>query len=522
MLHFARFLALAALTVVGTSSVAMAAACETEGGKLQVALTANPTTMDPILTTTAAGRQVGIHLFESLVTLDQNYQVIPQLASEWTRSDDGLTYVFTLRDGVTFHNGGVMTADDVVASLQRFLKYSPGANRFTKVASVEAVDARTVKFNLSADFPLVTNLAMPTPVIAIMPKAIVEQYAEKEILPADAIGTGPFSLAEWRPDVGVKLAKFAGYSQQAGFDGPTGFGGARTVCVDEVNLLPVTEEASRVAGLRTGDFDFAEAISITAIPDLENDPSVKIEILKPRWAIVLELDHKNEWMAKLPFRQAMLAAINPEQVLMAATFGRKDFYRVQPSMFFPEQTAWTTDIGSEFYNKPDMERVKAKLAEAGYNGERIIYLTNQNYGWMYKASQALTAQWQEAGINVEMELMDWPSQIKRAQTQTDWAINQTGWSPRFDPIQVLVRCGDLGAFGYCNPEMERLADTINSGADQDTRKQAWTDVQKLIWDDLPVFRIGDYFEAEGSRTTIGGYAPFYVTPRFWNVSQNRK
>jgi peptide/nickel transport system substrate-binding protein len=524
MLHLARSLLLTSALLAGTSSAVLAAACENEGGVIQAAYTANPTTMDPILTTTAAGRQVGIHLFESLVTLDQNYKVIPQLASGFTRSDDGLTYLFTLREGVKFHNGDVMDADDVVASLQRFLKYSPSANRFTKVASVEAVDAKTIKFTLTEDFPLPTNLAMPTPVIAIMPKEIIEKYAEKEILAADAIGTGPFSLGEWRPDVGVKLLKFADYATQDGFDGPTGFGGARTVCVDEVNMLPVTEEASRVAGLRTGDFDFAEAISITAIPDLETDPAIKIEILKPRWAIVLELDHKNEWMAKLPFRQAMLAAINPEQVLMAATFGRKDFYRVQPSIFFPEQSDWYTEVGSEFYNKPDMERVKAKLAEAGYNGEPIVYLTNQNYGWMYKASQALTAQWQEAGINVQIELMDWPSQIKRAQTQTDWALNQTGWSPRFDPFSVTdpLKCDALGAFGYCNQEMEALLDVINSGADVATRKEAWTAAQKMIWDDLPVFRIGDYFEAEGSRTTISGYVPFYVTPRFWNVSQNKK
>ena len=120
--------------------------------------------------------------------------------------------------------------------------------------------------------------------------------------------------------------------------------------------------------------------------------------------------------------------------------------------------------------------------------------------------------------------MDWPSQIKRAQTQTDWALNQTGWSPRFDPFSVTdpLKCDALGAFGYCNQEMEALLDVINSGADVATRKEAWTAAQKMIWDDLPVFRIGDYFEAEGSRTTISGYVPFYVTPRFWNVSQNKK
>lgn len=522
MLHLTRSLLLASIALAGTSDLALAAVCETEGGVIQAAMTASPSTMDPMMTTTAASREINIHVFESLVTFNQGYEVIPQLASSWTRADDGLSYTFTLRDGVKFHNGETMTADDVTASFQRFLKYSPANSTFTNVVSVETVGPLEVKFNLSGDFPLLSNMAIPVNA-AIMPKSVIDKYGEKEILPADAIGTGPFSLANWTPDVGVKLAKFKDYSQAPG-DGPDGFGGARTACVDEVNLLPVTEEASRVAGLRTGDFDFAEALSITAVPDLEQDTNIKVEIVKPRWAIVLELDHKNEWVAKLPFREALLAAINPEQVLMAATFGREAYYRVQPSIFFPEQTAWNTNAGSDFYNKPDMERVKAKLAEAGYNGEPIIYLTNQNYGWMYKASQALAAQWQQAGINIQIELMDWPSQIKRAQTQTDWAINQTGWSPRFDPFQVTgsLQCGALGAFGYCSEELGKLLDVLNSGADVEARKAAWEQAQALVWTDLPVLRIGDYFEAEGSRNTLSGYSPFYVTPRFWNVSQNRK
>jgi peptide/nickel transport system substrate-binding protein len=522
MLHLTRSLLFASIAFAGTSSLALAAACETEGGVIQAAMTAGPSTMDPMMTTTAASREINIHVFESLVTFDQGYAVIPQLAASWTRSDDGLTYTFTLREGVKFHNGETMTADDVTASLQRFLQYSPANGNFGRVVSVETVDPLTVKFTLSGDFPLLANLAIPVNA-AIMPKSIIDKYGEKEILPADAIGTGPFALANWTPDVGVKLSKFKDYSVAPGFDGPTGFGGARTACVDEVNLLPVTEEASRVAGLRTGDFDFAEALSITAVPDLEQDSNLKVEIVKPRWAIVLELDHKDPWVSKLPFREALLAAINPQQVLMAATFGRDAYYRVQPSIFFPEQSAWHTEIGSEFYNKPDMERVKAKLAEAGYNGEPIIYLTNQNYGWMYKASQAIAAQWQQAGINVQTELMDWPSQIKRAQTQTDWGVNQTGWSPRFDPFQVTtsLQCGSIGSFGYCSEEMDKLLDTINSGIDVEARKAAWDSLQKLVWDDLPVLRIGDYFEAEGSRTTLSGYSPFYVTPRFWNVSQNK-
>ncbi|CAH1673962.1 ABC transporter substrate-binding protein [Chelatococcus asaccharovorans] len=514
---------LGCLLLAGAAPAAYAA-CEVQGGKIQAAMTTNASTMDAILSTTNASRQVAIYLFESLVTYDENYQVIPQLAESWVRSDDGLTYIFTLRDGIKFHNGKTMTADDVTASVQRFLKVSPGAGRFKNVQSVETIDPKTVKFTLKADFPFLSNLAIPSPTVAIYPADIVAKYGDKEVTGADIIGTGPYKLNRWRPDVSISMSKFPDYVTDTRFKGPTGFGGARTACADEVNFLPVPEEAARVAGLQTGDFDYAEALPITAVPQLEGDKALKIEIVKPRWAILVELDHKDPWVSKKPFRKALEAAINPEQILQAASFGRKDYYRVQPSIFFPEQKQWYSEAGAQAYNAPNADTVKKLLAEAGYNGEPITFITNQNYSWMFKASQALAAQWQKAGINVKLELMDWPSQIKRAQEKADWGINQTGWSPRLDPFQTLssLQCGTVSAFGYCNQAMEGALAKVNSGLPDDERKKAWAEVQQIVWDDLPVIRIGDYFEPEGTRTTLKGYIPFYVTPRFWDVSQTKK
>jgi peptide/nickel transport system substrate-binding protein len=509
-----------ALGIACLGSAALAE-CQTMGGTINAAMTTNASTLDPMLSTTNASRQVSIYLFESLVTLDENYQPIGQLAESWDRSDDGLTYTFHLRPNIPFHNGDIVDADDVTASLKRLFTQSPAANRFKDVASVETVDPLTVKVTVSKDFPFIGNLAMPSPLAAVLPKEIVEAAGANEIRGDDLIGTGPYKLVNWQPDVAIEMAKFADYPTDTRYDGPTGFGGARTACADTVKLLPVTEEASRVAGLKTGDFDYAEAVSITAVPDLENDPNLKVEIVKPRWAIVLELDHRNPMVQKLPFRKALALAINPEQALMAASYGRPEYTRVQPSIFFPEQKGFYTEAGSEMYNHQDLAKVKDLLAEAGYNGEPVIYLTNQNYGWMFRASQAIAAQWRAAGINVETQLMDWPSQIKKAQSDSDWAVNQTGWSPRFDPFQVSTSygCGNVSAFGYCDDEMEKLDATINSGASPDERRAAWEKIQKKIWDDVVVIRIGDYFEPEATRTTLSGYVPFYTTPRFWDVSK---
>jgi peptide/nickel transport system substrate-binding protein len=504
---------------------AQAPDCTSTGGAIVAAMSTNPPTLDPMLSTTTASRQVAVYIFESLVAFDENYAVIPQLAAGWTTASNGLVYTFKLRPGVKFHNGQTVTAPDVKASFDRYLKAAPGASgRFASLKSVTVVDDLTLRFELAKDFPLLPNLAMPTPLFGVFPKTIIDKYGEREIREQDLVGTGPYRFAEWRPDVAVRLSRFADYRPDTRFPGPTGFGGRRVACADHIGLIPVTEAGSRVAGLLTGTYDFVEAVPITSVPQLEANKDINVEIVKPKWGILVELNHGETPMTKLPFRKALVAALNMGQIMAATSFGnRPEYVRLSPSIFFPEQKDWHTTAGSAMYNKPDMDQVKRLLSEAGYNNEPIVYLTNQNYDWMYKASLAMASQWQRAGINIKIELMDWPSQIQKAQSLRGWHINQTGWSPRFDPLQTIVslRCGSRAAYNYCNREMDRLLDQVNTDLPFKERQAVWTKIQQMVWDDVAVIRIGDYFEPEAIRSSLKGYKPFYVIPRFWNVSKVR-
>lgn len=499
--------------------------CGVTGGTIVAAMSTNPPTLDPMLSTTTASRQVAVYIFESLVTYDETYAIIPQLAASWTSGSNGLVYTFKLRSGVKFHSGQTLTAADVKASFERYLKVAPGAlQRFTGFKSVTAVDALTVRFELTKPFSFLPNLAIPSPLFAVLPKTIIDKYGEKEVRGQDLVGTGPYKFAEWRPDVAIRLAKFADYRPDTRFAGPTGFGGRRVACADQIGLIPVVEAGSRVAGLLTGAYDFAEAVPITSVPQLEANKEIDVEIVKPKWGIVDELNHGQPPMDKLAFRKALVAALDMGQVLSATSFGnRPEYIRVSPSIFFPEQKSWYTTAGSTMYNKPDLAQAKRLLAEAGYNNEPIIYLTNQNYDWMYKASLAMAAQWQRAGINIKIELMDWPSQIQRAQSLKGWHINQTGWSPRLDPLQTAVslKCGSLSAYNYCNRDMDQLLDQVNTDLPLKQRQAIWVKIQQMVWDDVSVIRVGDYFEPEAIRSSLKGYRPFYVIPRFWNVSKGR-
>lgn len=507
---------LLALSLVALSGLASA---QNFGGVLKAAMTTNPATMDAHLSTTTSVRQVAIYLHETLVTFDENYQVIPQLADDWEISDDRLTYTFTLRSGLTFHDGSELDAEDVKASVERYIAASQGGGRFGDVQAIDVLDPLTIRFTLSSASPLLVNLAQPSPFLAIYPKELVEEYGDANIPPEAVVGLGPYQLAEWRPDVHTKLVRFEDYKADERFESSTGFGGRRIAYFDEVRLIPVPEAASRVAGMETGEFDFIESVPITSVDQLNDTPGVEVAVLKPKWAILAELNQGEAPMDDVRFRRALVLALDMEGIMQAASFGKKDFYRVQPSIFFPEQTAWHTEAGGEIYNQRDLDEVKRLLDEVGYNSEPIIYLANRDFDWMYKAALAASAQWQQAGINVQLEFMDWPSQIERAKSLEGWHINQSGWSPRFDPTQTYssLSCTSVGAYNYCNEEMEAHLNAVNQGLPQEERREAWERIQELVWEDVAVIRYGDFHEAEALATDLQGYQPFYVTPRFWNV-----
>jgi peptide/nickel transport system substrate-binding protein len=489
------------------------------GGVLKAAMTTNAATMDAHLSTTTAVRQVAIYLHETLVTFDETYEVIPQLAQDWDISEDRLVYTFRLRPGLRFHDGSELDAEDVKASVDRYVSASQGGSRFSDVAAIEVLDPLTIRFTLETPSPLLVNLAQPSPFLAVYPKEIIDKYGDAGIAPEDAIGLGPYRLAEWRPDVYTRLVRFEDYVVDERFEGATGFGGQRIAYFDEVQLIPVPEAASRVAGLQTGEFDFIESVPITAVTQLEDASGIEVAVLKPKWAVLVELNQGEPPMDDVRFRQAMVHALDMDQIMRAVSFGREEFYRLQPSIFFPEQTAWYTEAGGASYNRPDREEAQRLLREVGYNSEPIVYLANRDFDWMYKAVLAAAAQWQQVGINVQIEFMDWPSQIQRAQSLAGWHINQTGWSPRFDPTQLFssLSCASVGSYNYCNPEMDALLDVVNRGIPQPERREAWESIQELVWDDVAIIRFGDFHEAEALKVELKNYAPFYVTPRFWNV-----
>lgn len=487
------------------------------GGVFKAATATPPPSLDVAINVTAASREATLFFLETLVTYSEDYQVIPMLAEKWDSSEDGTTYTFTLREGVKFHNGKEMTSEDVVASFTRFLDVAVRKTSFDMIESFEATGPYTVDFHLKYPSPAVLDaIAYPAGYCGIYPAEIIEGKGADQLQDTDHIGTGPYRLVEWKPDQYVKLQRFDDYQPLPGER--NGLGGAKIPYFDEIQLIPVPETAARIAGLQTGEYDYAASPATTDYDVLNDNPDTTPYIIEDSTWVVLLFNFRNPISSNLKFRQAVQAALDHEALAQAITNGRSDFYRLQPSLWFPVSPFYT-EIRAELYNQNDPEKAKQLLEEAGYNGEEIVLVTNRNYDYMYKVIVTAEQQLKNIGMNTRVDVIDWPAQQARW-TEGDWQISTTGYLSQalFAPDAFGAFYGggggDAGA-GYNNPEMTQAFENAARATTLEERKAAFVEVQRIFYDDVAGIKVCDIYALTSLRSEIKGYTPWYNTTRFW-------
>src|SRR5919112_4142969 len=252
------------------------------GGRLRVATTGQPATLDGHF---VAQRTIGLidwNMFEALFTFDAEYNTVPMLAEGIEVSEDGLTNKITLRQGVPFHNGEEMRAADVIASFNR---WAPVASLGLAISQfldkIVEVDPYALEFRLTS--PLValpSLLARQQSGLSIHPRAIMEAAANEPMAPEQYISTAPYKFVEFQQDRFTLLDRFDDY---VGVDSPpSGYAGSKAAYLDEIEFIPVPEQAARVAGLQAGEYNYLEEIIPDQIAVLQDSPGVTIEILPPR------------------------------------------------------------------------------------------------------------------------------------------------------------------------------------------------------------------------------------------------
>ena len=480
-----------------------------KGGILRVATVGEPPTLDIQKSTTVLTYEIMWHVFESLFTYDRALNPIPLLAEAHEVSDRGLRHTITLRRGVRFHNGREMTAADVVPSIKRWGQVaSLGQVLWKSVEAAEATDAYTVVLTLKQpSASLVYGLAEPAAMI--YPREIIEAAGDGTI--RQFIGTGPFRFVEHKPDRHIKLARFDDYVARG--ESPNGFGGSRIAWLDGILFIPVPDAVVRLAGVIAGDFDYGMAIGQDSVERIRSLPTLEPRIVKPSGWALISLNHKAGLMTSKPLRQAVQAALDMEPIMRAGV-GHKDFYRLQPGLFFPEQP-WHSTAGALLYNQRDRDKARRLLKEAAYERRPVRWITTMEYDFMYRTALVAKQQLEDVGFVVDLQVVDWATQSHLVQKPELWDAASSGYPLYPDPaIHIAFRCAFSG--WWCNEEKERVLAELQRESDP-KRLQALVDrLQAIFYEDVGRVKLGDYFGLHVARRDLRG--DFRTAPRlyFWN------
>jgi peptide/nickel transport system substrate-binding protein len=493
-----------------------AAEAQKRGGDLVWLQQSTPLTLDAITSTEQAVRNVTMHLYEMLVTRDEGSNPIPDLASKYEESADGLTYAFTLRQGVKFHNGKEMTSEDVKASVERYARIGFDRADFSKVIkAVAAPDKYTVTIALTERVPsFIEQLSSPRAPMVIIPA----EEASKEANKINPIGTGPFQLTDYVPDSHVKMKRFEDYKANEGQGERNGFSGKKIVYVDTVTFRIVSEANARVAAMETKAAHFSESVPKQTAKRLKDSKDIKVVTLMP-WSMGIALLNAGPGAgptAKLGVRRAIQAAIDADEVMAIATDG---VYRLDHAFNYPESQYFSADVGKAVYNQANPAKAKQLLAEAGYAGEEIVIITTSQIALVKAQAEVTAEQLKNAGMKVRVAVYDTPGYIARAQQPEGWNIyiGEFGLAPSIGPYGLPnFWTGPKNWQKLPDPALDEAFIDLKSKTTLAERKAAADRFYARVTDQVFAIKLGDNGLLQAVRNEVKNFKPYRV-PRAWGV-----
>jgi peptide/nickel transport system substrate-binding protein len=458
---------------------------------------------------------------EGLVAFRDDTSIGPMLADSWAVSNDGKTYTFRLRQGVKFHNGATMTADDVIWSLKRWLDPATqwrclsefSATGIARIEKIEAPDPQTVAITL--DQP--SALFLPT---VARPDCGQTAIIHRDSVGADGkwiapIGTGPFKLAEWKRGQYVDVVRFDGYASRS--EPRNGYTGAKDARVDRVRFNVIPDSSAAKAGLLSGSLDVIMSLSIPDLEELKSRPEVQLSITPALGLTGILFQTKDPLLKDVRIRRAIALSIDTAQIVDAVMMGTAR----------PNNSA--LPLGSPFYSEAqshgyaqNIAEAKKLLLEAGYRGQPVKMITNKRYSFVFDSSVLVQAMAQTVGINIELEVMDWAAQLDRY-NRGDYQSMAFTYSARLDPsLSFEMLTGPKATQPrkvWDNPEAQDMLRQSMMIDDPAKRQALFDDMHKRFIADVPMIVLFNGAELTALRKGIKGYAGWlYPQPRFWGVT----
>lgn len=493
---------------------------------LRVVPQADVAVTDPLFTTAWISTIHGTMVWESLFAWDSKLQAKPQMARDWTTSPDGLTWHFTLRDGLKFHDGSPVTTADVIASLRRWMTIDAMAKKLAAVTTgMTAVDDKTFEWTLSEPQPgMLDTLAAAPSHFAIIMRA--QDIPESGKPATSIIGSGPFKFNTALRVSGARVVYDRNPDYVPRDEPPDGLAGGRVVKVDRVEFMVQPDPATASSALQAGEVDFLERPSFDLLPLMRKNKAIKLQVLSELASqAVLRANALHPPFNDPRARLALSYIINQDDE-MEAGYGDPASYQ-RCNSFFVCGSPNGTQAGTEGFG-PDLARARKLLAEAGYKGERITMLATRDIAYMGPMAEVTADAMKKAGLNVEMQWSDWGTVVSRSAKQTapeagGWNIYVTGmpgvlaFSPNTN-IFAYMPCDRSNLSGWpCDTEVEDLRARYAKAITAE-RPDILEQLQRRLAVVNPYRLLGQATQPVAYRATLSGVLNSPVVA-YWNISK---
>jgi peptide/nickel transport system substrate-binding protein len=469
-------------------------------------------------------------IYDMLFAWDEDLKPRPQMVERYTVSADRLVYDFVLRPGLKFHDGQPVTSRDVVPSLKRWMVRDTMGQKLAEfVAAMTAEDDRRFQIRLKEPFAFL-ELALGTSngmVPAIMRAQDAAADPFKPI--TETIGSGPFRFVrgEWVPGVKTVYEKNPDYVPRA--EPPSGLAGGKIVKVDRVEWLVLPDSMTKASALQKGEIDIIDQLPLDQIPVLEKLPNVVVRqttqidsygIIRPNH-LFPPFNHPKA-------RQALALMVDQKEYLHASSGDDPKWWRECWS-FFVCGSPNGTEAGSAGVRQRDIARAKALLAEAGYQGEKVVMIATREIPAIGALGDVTAANLQAIGINLEIQESDWGTMVTR-RTKKDppakggWNLFHTtvaggGMYLPLTNFAINTSCEGNAWFGWpCDERAEALKLAYVRAPDEAARRQALDALHARLWEVIPLVPTGQYKQPHAWRSSVSGMLRA-ATAVYWNIEK---
>lgn len=487
--------------------------------------------LDPHWTTADITQVHGYMVYDTLFSLDEKGQTQPQMVESYRVSPDRLTYTFTLRDGLKWHDGKPVRSADVVASLKRWaVKDAAGQKLLARTASLEVAGEKGFVLKLKEPYGLVLRALGKE--YSYVPFILPERHAVQD--PAkpfegEKIGSGPFVFAEkeWVPGAKTVYLKFKEYLPRK--EPASHYAGGKKVNVERVEFIVIPDQSTAVAALEKGEVDYLQRPHMDQWPLLRKNANIGM-YQSDVSQMQIHPNHLNPPFDNVKARQALMLMTRQEDYLQAIAGDPANW---RTCYTYLGCKGWLeTDIGAELLKQQDLERAKRLLAEAGYKGERIVVMAPSDFATINAASLTTAATLRKLGVNVELQTVDWGTLTSRRPIKDPpdknpggWHIFHTysGYAGVKDPWghgNVSTAC-EKAWFGWpCSPAATKLLeDLANLPPEGEAFKKGLAAYHAALMENIPYVPLGEFFQFGAYRKDrLSGVLP---TPHavFWGLGK---